>query len=69
MGIKRKIPRCPYCNNIIAVAVHNKTYMWNPPLFGGNYFSHWEYKKHNCSKNKKQIIKESFISKLLNLFR
>ena len=49
MAVFRESPKCPFCGEIIAEAVYKKQKPHESPIYGDS-FSHWEYKKHECSK-------------------
>jgi hypothetical protein len=46
MARHREIPKCPWCGEIIAKAVHTRPR--GGSTFVGDTFSHWEFINHDC---------------------
>ncbi len=69
MALSRNIPECPFCGKQIAKPVYEKPEPHEPLFFGDN-FSHWEYKKHSC-KGLREMKKEKNLvgsNKLISKF-
>ena len=51
MAVYRPAPKCIYCGEVIAKAIHKKCDPYN--IVCGDSFLRWEYdRKHKCKKKK-----------------
>lgn len=47
MAIIQDAPRCPFCNEVTAIAVYIKKMPWEKPIYGESLLK-WEPIKHKC---------------------